>query len=307
MDTQARIEYMFPNYSRWWKKDVDKSLAQRIRSDPKFVKIWNEWFTTEEANAAEALTIFADSLADEGNDYAFRQLGDLSEFNNLDFLDIPFDAADYTDLRSVADKLRYLRLSFPRKCEYTELAIKKSLHFLEIEFPKLISLTLDFPPSCYQNFDIKLFPNLRWIELDLQLEKSAKSLKLFNSIESIEGMRLTGISKKDILNSVTKNLLALQFWDIKTRSFDTTILSEFQKLKSLDINGSVEIDAKMLADLPHLEELQLWNTKEIQNPECLLASQSLKRASIRLIGKQKIDPGIIKALSDKLDYFEPPY
>lgn len=270
-------------------------------------KQYGEWFSADEAGSVEAMTVFVRDIDRVSNENAFEPLRDLSRFTNLKYLNIPVDAIGYVDIESVASKLEYLRLSAARlgRGRY-DLARAKKLQFFGVAFPSLKSLYLSEPPICFHNFDVTCFPSLRWIEVDLEeLDKTARSLRPFHDIPTIEGFGLNSVFKTDILKDLNRSLIALEFGAIRTRSLDLRYLAEFPQLKYLTIVSSrVSVDARFLANIPSLTELEIVWLKRLEHVEALLESPSLQRVSIRLIDEGQPDEAMCRKFAARFKFFE---
>lgn len=302
MDTYIMDHYKFPKM-KWWfaaLDDMDTPTTDRAK-----LKSYGEWFSSGEASNVEALTLFTNSHAKMPNADVFQYLKDMRCFSSLRFLDIPVDAIDYMDMARVAPQMEYLRVCQPRSIEEFEQGIKKNLRFFECDFPKLRSLRLAFPPVCYRNFDAARFPNLEWLEVDLdELDKSARSLKPFRDMPAMKGFGLNAVYKKDILNDLNPSIEALEFWNVRTKALDLSLLARFADLQYLTINARAELDARVLASLPRLTELQLWNFQRIDHIEALLGSASLKRLSLQHIRQGEVSEALRGEMNDRFEYAE---
>lgn len=270
MQNFIRDRYKFPAINWWW-VELEGDPAPPPHRCP--TKQCGEWFTDTEAASVEGISIFTEHSIDGLDNSIFSPLKQLSKFPRLKFLDIPADAIEHLDIASIANNLQYLRISSPRLLAVSEQGLSKQLHFLESVFPNLISLYLYFPPICYRNFDITKFPALEWLETSLDLDKQAKSILLFRNLDSMRGFGLEGLYKKDILNDISRSLIALEFWDIRTKALDLSYLAEFNSLSYLRINSKISLDGRVLADLPKLTELELWSVNRIENIEALLVNR----------------------------------
>jgi hypothetical protein len=302
MDTYIMDHYKFPKMNWWFAAldDMDTPTTDRAK-----LMTYGKWFSSSEASNVEALTIFTNSHANSSNAEVFQCLKDMHSFSNLKFLSIPIDAIDYIDMTRIAPQMEYLRICQPRSIGEHEQGIKKNLRFLECVFPKLWSLQLAFPPVCYRNFDVARFPNLQWLEVNLdEMDKSARSLKRFRDMPTMKGFGLNGVYKKDILNDLNPSIEALEFWNVRTKALDLSLLARFADLQYLTINARAELDARVLATLPRLTELQLWNFQRIDHIEALLDSPSLKRVSLQSIRQGEVSEALRGELKDRFEYAE---
>jgi hypothetical protein len=303
LDTFIRDYYKFPAHLKWWIVNRDNEDFTK----PAFgeIKQPGEWFSVEEAPLVEKLTIITDTTSlDTDNAAAFSVLQNLGAFTNLKFLCIPLDALEFLDLDSIAPNIEYLRLSRPRTFEWHEKGMARQLLLPENRFPKLKSLYLYFPPSCYRNFNIGNFPELQWVELDLELEKTAKSLKLFKGLPKMQGFSLNGVYKKDILDALEPSIIALDFWNIRTKSLDLSLLTRFQNLRYLTIRGPADLDAAVLSGLKHLSELELYRPRSLSHADALLNLPFLERVSIRHIVTDSLSLDLQEALKARCSYAE---
>lgn len=302
MDTYIMDHYKFPEMN-WWLAtvdDTDIATSERGQSMP-----YGKWFSPAAAQTVDGLSIFVDYNAKSPNSDAFRCLQDMSGLSNLKFLDIPLDAIGFLDVERIGARMEFLRISRPRSVAVFEQALKKRLDFFECEFPSLKSLFLRFPPVCYRNFDAARFPNLEWLEVDLdELDKSARSLKPFHDMPTMKGFGLNGVYKKDILNDLNPSIEALEFWNVRTKALDLSLLARFADLQYLTINARAELDARVLASLPRLTELQLWNFRRIDHIEALLGSASLKRLSLQHIRQGEVSEALRGEMNDRFEYAE---
>lgn len=263
-----------------------------------------EWFSDQEALAVEGITIFTKmSSFDHSND-VFIPLQNLSKFKNLKFLSIPTDAIDYTDIESISDNIMYLKITCPRLVKSHENGIKKNLLLFETALPNLISFDLYFPPLCFSNFNIKHYPKLQWLTTNLEIDKTAKSIKQFHDLESMHGFCLTGVHKKNLLADLNRSITALELWDVRTKSLDLSYLAEFTKLKYLRINANVDLDCYILLKCPELRELELWSAKPT-NISALLDLTSLEKLSLRYIKpSEEFNDQLIEQMKAKFEFFE---
>jgi hypothetical protein len=268
-------------------------------------KSLGEWFSPVEAAGVEGLTVVVDPNSKVGNGETFKRLQDLRDFPVLKFLDIPTDAIEYVDIERIAPRLEYLRLSPARTVSGHEVGLAKNLQFFDVTFPRLKSLYSSFPTICYRNIDVTRFPKLQWLETDLELDKSARSLKLFRDVSTILGFGLNGVTKKDILKELNRTLTALEFADIRTRALDLSPLSEFTELQYMSIASSrIALDARPLAKVSRLIELELVWLKRIDHIEALLDSRSLRRVSIRRVGEGGPDDAMCRQFAARFKSFE---
>ena len=140
--------------------------------------------------------------------------------------------------------------------------------------------------------------------MDLDLDKTAKSLKPFRDLLAMRGAGLNGVHKKDILAGLNRSLTALDFWNVRTKSLDLSLLGLFPDLQYLTVNARAVIDARTLAALPRLTELQLWNFKQIEHAEALLECPSLERASLKYIKEGGIGETLREAMKARFSYVE---
>jgi hypothetical protein len=304
METYIHTNYKFPSHLKWWLAALDAiELPTAHRAS---TKRYGDWFSDAESKEVEALSIFANEDRGNGapNATVFETLTRISDLPNLKFLDIPADAVAYVSGNAILPKLEYLRISAPRTTAIVEQGLNKQLDFLENAFPNLRSLYLYFPPICYRNFDVQRFPQLQWFEVDLDLDKAAKSLKIFHCLPLMQGFGLNGVHKKDILGGLSQSLTALEFWNVRTRALDLSYLAQYRDLQYLTINARAVLNARMLATLPCLRELQLWNLQRFEDIESLLDSRSLDRLSLRYLREDSVSDDLRRTLKSRLSYVE---
>lgn len=267
-----------------WLIELDKGSLQGYIEEGDLFKGAGEWFSGEEAASVEGMTMWYDNGDETHHDaHVYQRLNNMSAFKNLKFLSIPADAIGCIDIDSIKSHLLHLHIVAPRSFEYRDEYYEKDRRALIFDtvFPKLKTLQLLFSPIKFSNFDVKRYPSLEWLACDLEYDKSGKFLKFFKDYTSMQGYSLDGISKKDFLKNVPKNIQALKMWSITTRQFNYSLLSEFRDLKYLDISGSfTPIDCSVFLKLPALTELNLGCSSQIDNTSELLNSKTLEALKI---------------------------
>ena len=302
MDTYIHNNFKFPSGMNSWVVRLDDVDA--ATPDNASIKPYGAWFTDAEAAAVESLIVHTKYSARSSNGDTFSHLANLQGFTRLRSLSIPTDAIGHIDIKSVASRLEYLRLNRPRTVQGVEQGMGKQLPFLEGVFPSLRSLELYFAPVCYPNFDSNQFPDLQWLGVHLDLDKTARSLRLFRDLHTISGYGLYGVHKKDILSTLPPSLNALELWDVRTKALDLSYLERLSKLKYLTINAGVTLDGRLLSKLPQLVELQLWNLTRIENVGLLMDSHSLQRVSIKYLKEARIPDDIRRGMASAFSTVE---
>lgn len=316
MDFFIDTEFLFPMrklncwYVEFRKGDLPEDLMR------KQYKLFNEWFSDEEAISVEGLILYYRGSVDQCDPLLYHRFKNMSIFRNLKFLSIPLDAIEHFDFPSIKSGLTHLKITEPTLNEYYRFyAERKHPMVYEDWFPgsrldqRLPNLkALSFyatTPTLFRSFDAKNYPNLEWLECEMDFDKSGKFFKLFKDSTTMQGYSLNVVSKKDILKNIPKNIKALRMWSITTRQFDYSLFSEFKELKYLHIAGSfTPVDCAVFLQLPALTELYLDVVHRIDNVSALLESPNLTRLRICTCPEIGMTNDLKREMAEKFTEFE---
>ncbi|KRT24206.1 hypothetical protein LPMST01_12205 [Salmonella enterica subsp. enterica serovar Infantis] len=230
----------------------------------------------------------------------------MNGFDCLKFLSIPIDAIGYIDIDSISSHLEHLHITSPRSDEFYGFYEKESNSVIfDAVFPQLRTLGLLASPIVFKNFDVHNYPALEYLRCELEFDKSAKFLKIFNNSVSMQGYGLDVVSKKDLLKNIPRNVRLLKFWSITTRQFNFSLLEQLPELRYLEIAGSyTPIDCSSFSKLPELIELNIRDSKEIYNTEMLLMSVSLNKVGLKSIDKHDVNETLLDRMKSNINEVE---
>jgi len=288
----------------WWWVELDENVFSSEDRRERPIKSPHEWFTVKTAATVEAMTLFTGMGVYDHDKAVYDRFTDMSMFTNLKFLSIPLDAIAYIDIASIANRLEHLHIMNPRALEFMSYyeKDKRPIIFEEL-FPQLRTLKLLCSPIVFKNFDVAKYPALEWLSASIELDKSGKGIKLFDSVDNLHGFSLKVISKKDLLKNIRKDIIGLELWGISAKEFDFSYLSEFKNLKYLTLrNSKSPIDCSILTNLPQLFELELFSFKKFLNIEALLKLNNLEKIHIYPDNKSDLNEEFIKKMRNKFKH-----
>jgi hypothetical protein len=274
--------YYAPNqFLTSWNVGLDADTDFR---DLKNVKQFDEWFSPEEYDAVEAITLLPGSNVHQRASTAYKRFADLRGLKNLKYLGIPLEVVPYIDIRHVSQSLEHLAISPPSIWGISDFSDRNYKYTLFNEaFPSLKTLRLFASPVRCANFDVKNYPNLLWFAADYSLDKAGAALKMFKDHPAIQGFEIFSTKDKKTLQYLRNDCSALYFWSITTKGLDFSFLNIFDRLRYLTIIGSSStIDCSMLKAIPNLTELCLISCKNIINLDALQDCLALQKLEYKL-------------------------
>lgn len=228
----------------------------------------------------------------------------IKKLEQLSFLDIPLPYLSDLKQEDLPAGLKTLRISNTE--EYTELVAKKLPEWPGIKLPELkaliffTSFTATELPSLL-NISQEHFPSLEYLEC--RMDKKGNILKDIEKFTSLLHLEVEFAYKFDVISSINSPLEALSIIGAD-KGFPMDKLSRLTHLQTVWLNGiSDVIDCNVFTTLPDLEEVNVINSKKIENPEALLACKKLRSIMFTNCGQpfKKIKDQFTTKQYDRLD------
>ncbi len=199
------------------------------------------------------------------------------KLKNLHFLAIPFPYIFSLTKEALPEKLKSLMIS--NMHDYEKLLKNKKIKWPNIELPQLNALIFlgDYEPSTiWFQLDIanNHVPNLSYLKTFIDKDGAVlNGIKNFNSLKFLE---IEMVYHHNIFDYINSDLIGLDIAGADNK-FPVTNLNKLKALEFIRLRSvKAEIDCEVFLSLPQLKEIEILNSKKINNVNSLLKIKNLK-------------------------------